>query len=157
MPGDWTVLDVIDYLVQEESSLTAEDLSSLRSSKIFRRECWQGDGQEDTRHCAAELYPPLDVFRKLRLPVLEWSGKSGWTETSPEGELNVIYISFKFHPIIFSSSPTLVPPRFESIPISTKDRGPLLLQRCWGPRDRVRVFVQLSFLTVSEVQTGRLL
>ena len=82
---------MIDYLVQEESSLTAEDLSSLRSSKIFRRECWQGDGQEDTRHCAAELYPPLDVFRKLRLPVIEWSGKSG---TPSEGKLCVIYISF---------------------------------------------------------------
>ena len=93
-PGDWTVLNVIDYLVREESSLTAEDLSSLRSSKTFKRECLQGGGQEDTHHCAAELYPPLDIFRKLRLPVIEWSRKSGWTETSSEGELNVIHISF---------------------------------------------------------------
>ena len=93
-PGDWTVLNVIDYLIREEPSLTVEDLSSLRSSKIFKRECLQGGGQEDTHHCAAELYPPLDIFRNLQLPVLEWSRKSGWTETSPEGELNVIYISF---------------------------------------------------------------
>ncbi|KAF9219018.1 hypothetical protein BS17DRAFT_468537 [Gyrodon lividus] len=85
--GVWTVFDLVDYLVQEEPSLTCEDLSDLRSYEIFMRESSQNNEEENTRHRADELYPPVDIFRRLRLPVIEWSGKLEWRDTSPGSRL----------------------------------------------------------------------
>ncbi|KAI6017290.1 hypothetical protein BKA83DRAFT_30366 [Pisolithus microcarpus] len=85
--GNWTMFNLIDYLVQEEPSLTSEDFSTLKSSKIFMRESLQGNEEENTCHCIDKLYPPVDVFRRLRLPIIEWSGKSEWMDTSPEAQL----------------------------------------------------------------------
>ncbi|KAI6014324.1 hypothetical protein EDC04DRAFT_3070659 [Pisolithus marmoratus] len=85
--GDWTVFNLIDYLVQAEPSLTSEDISALKSSKIFRSESFQSIEEECTRHCSDELYPPMDIFRKFRLPVIEWNGKSEWRDKSPEALL----------------------------------------------------------------------
>ncbi|KIJ65877.1 hypothetical protein HYDPIDRAFT_151535 [Hydnomerulius pinastri MD-312] len=85
--GDWTMFNLVDYLVQEEPSLTSEDLSALKSFEIFTREIFQSNEEENTRHRADELYPPVDIFRRLRLPVIEWSGKFEWRDTSPEAQL----------------------------------------------------------------------
>ncbi|KIJ58355.1 hypothetical protein HYDPIDRAFT_119620 [Hydnomerulius pinastri MD-312] len=83
--GNWTVFDLVDYLVRKGPSLTSEDLSALKSSEIFMRESCQSNEEENTRHRADELYPPVDIFRRLRLPVIEW--KSEWKDTSPEAQL----------------------------------------------------------------------
>ncbi|KAI6104041.1 hypothetical protein EDD16DRAFT_1900225 [Pisolithus croceorrhizus] len=84
---NWTVLNLIDYLVQEEPSLTAEDFSTLKSSKIFMSESSQGNEEENTYYCIGGLYPPVDIFRRLRLPVIKRSGKSEWMDISPEAQL----------------------------------------------------------------------
>ncbi|KAI6101844.1 hypothetical protein F5141DRAFT_272169 [Pisolithus sp. B1] len=84
--GGWTVLNLINYLVQKESSLSSEDLSALESSKIFVKEISQSKG-ENACYRACDLYPPMDIFRKLRLPVIEWNGMSEWKDTLPEARL----------------------------------------------------------------------
>ncbi|KAF8131205.1 hypothetical protein EV363DRAFT_1584042 [Boletus edulis] len=83
----WTVSDLVNYLIQEESSLTSEDHSALKSSKIFTREGFHNEEEENTRHRADELYPPVLIFRRLRLPVIKWSEKSEWSDTSSEARL----------------------------------------------------------------------
>ncbi|KIJ08708.1 hypothetical protein PAXINDRAFT_182233 [Paxillus involutus ATCC 200175] len=84
--GDRTAFDLVNYLVQEVPSLASGDLSALKSSEIFMRENFQSNEEENTRHRADELYPPVDIFRSLRLPVIEWSGKSEWSDTSPQAQ-----------------------------------------------------------------------
>ncbi|KAF8431347.1 hypothetical protein L210DRAFT_3487780 [Boletus edulis BED1] len=85
--GDWTVFTLIEYLARKRRSLTDEDLSALKSYKFFTREGFQSNGEESTRHRADELYPPVSVFRELRLPVIEWSKESDWNDASPEARL----------------------------------------------------------------------
>ncbi|KAI6159818.1 hypothetical protein EDD17DRAFT_1761872 [Pisolithus thermaeus] len=85
--GNWTVFNLIDYLVQEEPSLTSEDFSTLKLSKIFRNERSQGNEEENICYRIDGLYPPVDIFRRLRLPVIKWSGKSEWMDTSLEAQL----------------------------------------------------------------------
>ncbi|KAG6369865.1 hypothetical protein JVT61DRAFT_13426 [Boletus reticuloceps] len=85
--GNWTVLDLIQYLVQEERSLTDDDISGLKLIKIFTKEDSQGSHEENIGCCADELFPPVDTFRKLQLPVIEWSEKLEWRDTSSEARL----------------------------------------------------------------------
>lgn len=80
---------LVEYLVQAQPFLTSEDFSALKMSKLFVSE---SNGKEGTRRCADELYPPLDIFRKLGLPVIGWSGTSGGWNASPEGKMRVVYI-----------------------------------------------------------------
>ncbi|KAI6094846.1 hypothetical protein F5141DRAFT_1295920 [Pisolithus sp. B1] len=84
--GDWTVHDLVSYLVQQGSSLSSEDLSVLESAKIFLKESVQSS-EENTHHCVRDLYPPVDIFRKLQLPIIKWSKKSEWRDTTPEARL----------------------------------------------------------------------
>ncbi|KAF8121051.1 hypothetical protein EV363DRAFT_1458422 [Boletus edulis] len=80
------MLDLIKHLIQEERSLTDDDISGLKLTKIFTKEDSQGgsDSEENVGYCADELFPPVDTFWKLQLPVIEWSGKLEWRETSSE-------------------------------------------------------------------------
>ncbi|KAF8431278.1 hypothetical protein L210DRAFT_3651176 [Boletus edulis BED1] len=86
--GNWTVFDLIKYLTQdkERSLLTDDDLKTLKISRIFMREHSQGNDEENTGYRTDELYPPVDTFRKLRLPVIEWKEKLGWSDTSREAQ-----------------------------------------------------------------------
>ncbi|KAF8414429.1 hypothetical protein L210DRAFT_3659216 [Boletus edulis BED1] len=70
--GDWTVLDLVKYLVQVERSLTDGDISGLKLNKIFTKEDSQGSSEENIGYCAEELFPPVDAFQLL---VIEWSEK----------------------------------------------------------------------------------
>lgn len=84
--GEWTVFDLVDYLAQLGPELTSEDISALKLAEIFTKESFQSN-EENSRHCADELYPPVDIFRSLRLPVIEWNAKSEWSDTSPQARL----------------------------------------------------------------------
>ncbi|KAI6119159.1 hypothetical protein EDD16DRAFT_1791904 [Pisolithus croceorrhizus] len=85
--GAWTVSDLFDYLVQKVSSLTPDDLSTLKASNIFEKEALQRNETKSTRYRADQLYPPTDIFRRLQLSVIKWRGKSEWNDTSPEAQL----------------------------------------------------------------------
>ncbi|KAG6375033.1 hypothetical protein JVT61DRAFT_3813 [Boletus reticuloceps] len=85
--GGWTVSDLVNYLTQEESSLTSEDHSALKSYKIFTREGLHNEEEGNTRYRVDELYSPVPIFRRLRLPVIKWSEKSEWSDTSSGARL----------------------------------------------------------------------
>ncbi|KAI9454957.1 hypothetical protein HD554DRAFT_2149343 [Boletus coccyginus] len=86
--GGWTASDLVGYLIQEMPSSTSQNISHLKSSRIFfMRDTPQSNKAEITRYRADELYPPKDIFGKLQLPVIEWSGKSVWKDTSPEAQM----------------------------------------------------------------------
>lgn len=82
--GKWNTSDLVDYLVQVANSLTSTELSQLRSSDTFAMEGVQ-KGSRKTRFRADELYPSIDSFRQLRLPLIEWGKRSKWRDESPEG------------------------------------------------------------------------
>jgi hypothetical protein len=86
--GDWTIADVIKYLVTVRSTLNEEEIQQLRDTPAF--------SSEDDRGCvtqqksrAKDLYEPLYIFRQLKLPVIDW-GTAKWRGSSEEGQLIVI-------------------------------------------------------------------
>ncbi|KAF8549066.1 hypothetical protein OG21DRAFT_1500623 [Imleria badia] len=91
--GNWSISDLISYLVQEQNTLTPDEFSRLKSFKAFTEEGAQGDVGvgvgvgERPRHCARDLYPPLDIFRQLQLPVIDWGEKARWRNESDQAEL----------------------------------------------------------------------
>ncbi|KAF8415202.1 hypothetical protein L210DRAFT_3465017 [Boletus edulis BED1] len=84
--GNWSIPDLIDYLVQVQDTLTPDELSRLESFVGFAEEGAQGDSDMRPRYRALDvLYPPLDIFRQLRLPVIDWSER--WQNESDQAAL----------------------------------------------------------------------
>jgi hypothetical protein len=66
--------------------LSEEELLRLRNTAAFSRELTQDDPDGlPNRYQARQLYEPLDIFRKLKLPVLDWGQKVKWRGSSDEG------------------------------------------------------------------------
>jgi hypothetical protein len=84
--GNWSISDLINYLVQEQNTLTPDEFSRLKSFNAFTEEGAQGDVCSRPRHCARDLYPPLDIFRQLQLPVIDWGEKARWRNESDQGK-----------------------------------------------------------------------
>ncbi|KAI6015244.1 hypothetical protein F5J12DRAFT_816858 [Pisolithus orientalis] len=86
--GDWTIPDLIGYLVSVKDDLSAEEISRLSATSAFTGEGGNGDtGTKRIRHRACDLYEPIDIFRQLKLPVLDWGEKPKWKSTSEEAKL----------------------------------------------------------------------
>ncbi|KAI6041582.1 hypothetical protein EDC04DRAFT_1265243 [Pisolithus marmoratus] len=86
--GDWTIPDLIGYLVSVKDDLSAEEISRLSATSAFTEEGGDIDvGTKRTRRRACELYEPVDIFRQLKLPVLDWGEKPKWKGTSEEAKL----------------------------------------------------------------------
>jgi hypothetical protein len=98
--GDWTIPDLIKYLVSVQSTLQPIEIERLRLTPAFPEE---PIAQEDKNEAgapkkvpkfkASDLYEPLDVFRNLGLPIIDWRGKDGknkWRFTSEEGTPDTI-------------------------------------------------------------------
>ena len=90
--GEWSVSDLIKYLVRLSPPLTAQWMSILKSSKLFAREYSQNNVGNGPRYCANELYPPVEIFRQLQLPVIDWDKKSKWMNESDEGKDNTLLL-----------------------------------------------------------------
>lgn len=89
--GDWTIADLTKYLVAVQSTLTAEEWARLKMTAAFSKEANSRDvpppaGRPATRYQAKDLYEPLDVFRQLRLPIIDWGTQTKWRGTSEEGK-----------------------------------------------------------------------
>lgn len=89
--GDWSVVDLIKYLVAVQSMLNDDEIERLKLTAAFPKE--QNDGVQKQQpngamkpeRCRAnQLYEPLDVFRKFGLPVVDW-GQNRWKSSSEEG------------------------------------------------------------------------
>ena len=82
--GSWSISDLISYLLEVQDTLTPNDFSMLEVLEAFTAEGAQGDMGEKRRYRALDLYPPLDTFRKLQLPVIDWG--ENWRNESGEGK-----------------------------------------------------------------------
>lgn len=84
--GEWAIADLIKYLVAVQQTLSQAEMDRLRATSAFPKEKSGEEGQEQTRYRASDLYEPLDVFRKLKLPVIDWGSQTRWRSQSEEGE-----------------------------------------------------------------------
>ncbi|KAG8215924.1 hypothetical protein J3R82DRAFT_7898 [Butyriboletus roseoflavus] len=86
--GDWSISDLVGYLVQVRDTLTTEEFAKLASTAAFPMEgAPPAAGKKKPRYCARELYEPTNTFRQLQLPILDWGEKSRWRNNSEEAKL----------------------------------------------------------------------
>ena len=90
--GDWTTFDLVKYLVSIQTTLSPQEHERLRHTSAFPKE---GAGKEESatggvrkiqRYKAMDLYEPIDVFRELGLPVVDWGVDNRWRPSSDEGK-----------------------------------------------------------------------
>ena len=86
--NQWTVSELVKYLASIRATLSDDELLRLKNTNAFSKEVTEGEVLTGpNRFQARQLYEPLDVFRKLRLPVLDWGQKGKWRGSSEEGEV----------------------------------------------------------------------
>lgn len=89
--GDWSIPDLIGYLVSVKDDLSEAEVSRLTLTNAFMKEGEnEGPNKKKTRYRASDLYEPVDTFRQLKLPVLDWGEKPKWKNTSEEGRLIIV-------------------------------------------------------------------
>jgi len=94
--GNWTTPDLVKYLVSTKSLWTTNDSAEFRRIPVFPEEATAGqknEGGTPKRFKASDLYEPLDVFRNLGLPIIDWQGKGGkykWRSSSKEGIPDIV-------------------------------------------------------------------
>ncbi len=82
---DWATYDLVKYLASIESSLTFEEMGRLQWTSAFSKE-GAGPILEFIRYKAEDLYEPVDIFRELGLPVIDWGADNQWKPTSNNGK-----------------------------------------------------------------------
>lgn len=95
--SDWTIPDLIKYLASIQSTLHPTILMGLRHLPAFHEEATTetsfGIPKKVKKYRACDLYEPLDIFRQLGLPVIDWQGKHGkhrWRAGSDEGISSIL-------------------------------------------------------------------
>jgi len=88
--NEWTIADLTKYLVSVRSSLTAEEFERLKATSAFPVEISgeTANSEKRSRYKANQLYEPLDVFRSLNLPVIDWGQQTKWRSSSDEGMIS---------------------------------------------------------------------
>jgi Protein of unknown function (DUF3684) len=92
--GDWTTFDLVKYLVSVQPPLTDPEMGRLSETPAFPKE---GTGKEQSaaasgtsskleRNKAKDLYEPIDIFRELGLPIIDWGTNNKWNPKSNEGK-----------------------------------------------------------------------
>jgi len=99
--GNWTIPDLIKYLVSVRSTLQPSEMKKLQVTPAFSHEqtAEQNSNEDGTlsqvpKFKASELYEPLDAFRDLGLPIIDWRGKNGkrkWKPNTEEGTPDTVY------------------------------------------------------------------
>jgi hypothetical protein len=85
--GDWTIHDLIKYLVSVQSALSAEEIRRLELTSAFLAEgAYATSDGKTKRYQARELYEPLDIMRNLNLPVIAWGTNPRWRASSEEAK-----------------------------------------------------------------------
>ncbi|KAL1743141.1 hypothetical protein HDZ31DRAFT_41634 [Schizophyllum fasciatum] len=85
--NQWTIPELVKYFASVQSTLSADEMRKLVSTKAFfaEGESQKEDGKQ-TRYLAKDLYEPLDVFRALGLPVIDWGTQVKWRSNSEEAQ-----------------------------------------------------------------------
>ena len=89
--GNWTTFDLVKYLVSARSTLTTSEIGDLKEIPAFQKE---GTGKEQSADIGSEvqlykakdLYEPVEIFRELGLPIIEWGFNNQWRPESDEGK-----------------------------------------------------------------------
>jgi hypothetical protein len=90
--GDWTTFDLVKYLVSVRPTLTPPEMRHWSETPAFPKE---GAGKEQLaaetslnvqRYRAKDLYEPIDIFRELGLPIINWGANNLWRPESDEGK-----------------------------------------------------------------------
>lgn len=92
--GDWTVPDLVKYLVSVQSTRQPIDIARFSKTLPFPMETTVDDTPKKFK--ASDLHQPLDIFRDLGLPIIDWKGKDGkcnWRPKSKEGMLDIFLSS----------------------------------------------------------------
>ncbi|KAI0060543.1 hypothetical protein BV25DRAFT_1908367 [Artomyces pyxidatus] len=90
--GDWTIIDLVKYLVSVQSTLTTEEIQRLRYTAAFLKEDGSATAEKSAprgkvlRYKAMDLYEPVDVFRELNLPIIDWGIDNKWKPSSEEAK-----------------------------------------------------------------------
>ncbi|KAH9177930.1 hypothetical protein EDB89DRAFT_1844068, partial [Lactarius sanguifluus] len=92
--GDWTIPEFIKYLVSIQSDLTLRMLKDLRGMTAFPKEGTDKEPSAPTtssevqlqRYKIMDLYEPVDIFRELGLPIIDWGVDNTWERTSDEAK-----------------------------------------------------------------------
>ena len=90
--GDWTTYDLISYLVSIQATLTSQEIEHLRLTSAFPKEntgreiLAAGTSPKVQRYKARDLYEPIDLFRELGLPIIDWGVNNQWDPESNNGE-----------------------------------------------------------------------
>ncbi|KAF9264248.1 hypothetical protein L218DRAFT_958669 [Marasmius fiardii PR-910] len=79
---EWTAAELMKYLVSVRDTLSKDETDSLKGSIAFTAE----GGDPNQRYRARQLYEPLDIFRQLGLPVLDWGKQAKWRSSSAEAK-----------------------------------------------------------------------
>lgn len=89
--GDWTTYDLVNYLVSIQPTLTPQEFERLRQTPAFPKEnvgkeqFAAGARQKVQRYKAKDLYEPLDLFREIGLPIIDWGAGNKWDPESNNG------------------------------------------------------------------------
>ena len=85
--NEWTIADLIGYLVSIRLTLTAEEMSRLKATSAFFKENVDTTPTSEKlqRHQARQLYEPNDVLRQMGLPIIDWGKQKKWRSSSKEG------------------------------------------------------------------------
>ena len=75
--GDWAIPDLIEYLVSVRHTLQPTEIERLQLAPAFPEETTAGSPKNVPKLKASDLYEPLDVFRDLGLPIIDWRSKDG--------------------------------------------------------------------------------
>ncbi|KAH9934863.1 uncharacterized protein B0H18DRAFT_1114703 [Fomitopsis serialis] len=86
--GDWTIAELVKYLVAVQSTLTPFELDRLRATAAFTKaeEAEEANDGKRARYAASALYEPSDVFRQLGLPIIDWGQHPKWRANSEEAK-----------------------------------------------------------------------
>ena len=94
--GDWTTYDLVKYLVSIQSTLASQEFERLRQTSAFPKEGVEKEqlatSRKVQRFKAMDLYEPVDIFRELCLPVIDWGAGNRWRPMSDEGKFSLAVV-----------------------------------------------------------------
>ncbi|PFH51991.1 hypothetical protein AMATHDRAFT_57645 [Amanita thiersii Skay4041] len=96
--NQWTIADLMKYLVSISATLTPEEMARLKATAAFPKEARDVNSESrPQRYQAKQLYEPLDIFRKMDLPIIDWGQQKKWRSTSKEAGL-LFELGLRKHP-----------------------------------------------------------
>ncbi|KAF8629109.1 hypothetical protein AX17_005695 [Amanita inopinata Kibby_2008] len=95
--NEWTIADLTKYLVSIKETLTSEEMARLKATPAFSKEQIDDSNTKIHRYQARQLYEPIDVFRQMKLPVIDWGKEKKWRSSTKEANF-LFELGLRRHP-----------------------------------------------------------